>query len=490
MLGITNKTLHEKEAGVLQRSGKVRVRGPLTEEQMRTCYASGTLSPKSIIRKSDEDRWQPLQSHDDLFPKSLLGPTAANHVGYVFRSAIRKAAGIFRRSPDVVYPVIRKSVSLVQRRPKTVAAVVLPICGLLVAHHLYYKRLNPKHNPAAYVKNVATVYGGHGRNGGELGKGFFIKPDGLVVTCLHIITQKHAVEVEDGEGRHHAVERVAFIDDKNDLAVLKVSSAVPCPPGLKLGESGTVEKGEHAFALGRGASVDEEVVDTVLNTDPLTLKEVKLFMVAASPPNWSDGAPVLDKKGRVIGVTTTGPAGRDYSLFSAATRAASRGKNNWRYQGKTVIPVSSLSEAASLNGLEYYMLPRNENWKLFRESQTGYGTAIVFGDPRNIEKLSYEPNSIADRGNGLKRIWVKRYSDVVMQSFVRNPEMQKMFGAPKDNSSSTLVLYDVDCTTHQRRSNIRFNTTHSLDRIEYNFDNGNKWTALEPELDKEICPVQ
>jgi hypothetical protein len=249
-----------------------------------------------------------------------------------------------------------------------------------------------------------------------------------------------------------------------------------------------VEAGDAAFALGRGKSVDEEVVDAVLEIDPLTNKEMKLFRVAPSPPNWSDGGPVLDRKGCVIGLATTGPAGLDYQLLSATARASSRGKNKWKYQEKMVIPVAALAEAGTFTGIEYRMLPRNEAWKSFRETQTGYGTAYIFTDPRNVEKLSYEQTSVSDRGNGRKRVWVKRYSDVVLKTLENDPELQRMYGGPKDRSETSLFLFDVDCTTHQKRFNIRFNTTRSMDRIDYNFNKNNRWMAMEPELDKEICP--
>jgi S1-C subfamily serine protease len=487
ILGITNKTFHEDEVSVLQQSGKVRVRGPLTEDQMRTHYTSGTLKPESIIRKSGEDWWKPFQSHDDLFPKSLLGRTAANQAQHVFRSAIRKAAGIFQRSPDVFHSVLKKSVSLVQRRPKTAAAILLSICGLLVIHRLYSNHLNPKRNPAEYMKNVATLYGGHDFYGEEIGKGFFIKPDGLVVTCLHVIARSDAVVVKDGNGRQHRVERVVHIDDKNDLAVLKVSSSPPCPPGLSLGESGTVKKGNPAFALGRGTFVDEEVVDAVLALDPLTKKERNLFRVAASLPNWSDGGPVLDRKGRVVGVATKGLEGR-YGI-SDRSYTIYRGEDSrrkWEYQDKIVIPISPLKEAGSFNGLVYCLLSRNKTWKSYREKESGRGTAYVFLDPHDIEKCSYESNSIADCGKGIKRVWEKRETDVVLKA-LDNPSVRQMYETPRDSSTWTYFLSEVDCKTHQKRYNI---CMYANDKTSYNFGTDNKWREMEPELDKEICPQQ
>src|SRR5438105_5377805 len=81
---------------------------------------------------------------------------------------------------------------------------------------------------------LERMYGQGGAGPGEtpvrgIGTGFFIRPDGLVATNLHVVEGATDIAVQVGEDER--VYRGALIgqDDATDLALLKVESDKPFP---------------------------------------------------------------------------------------------------------------------------------------------------------------------------------------------------------------------------------------------------------------------
>ncbi|MFA5025996.1 MAG: trypsin-like peptidase domain-containing protein [Candidatus Shapirobacteria bacterium] len=144
----------------------------------------------------------------------------------------------------------------------------------------------------------------------DIGTGFVITSDGLIVTNKHVVadtTAKYKVII----GKDEVVEIVnIYRDPVNDLAILKIDKTglIPVDMGdsdkLKVGQTviaigtalgefrSTVTKGVIS-GLGRGivagSSIGSEKLDNVIQTD-----------AAINPGN--SGGPLFDSSGRVIGV--------------------------------------------------------------------------------------------------------------------------------------------------------------------------------------------
>lgn len=145
--------------------------------------------------------------------------------------------------------------------------------------------------------------------GDALGQGtaFFVGPE-VVVTAWHVIhlMSGGSARVEMADGRVFEVTRVLGVDERVDLAVLRVS---PANEGavLAVAPAAGPEEPEEPLAAVTTPLLFErttaEGMGRVLHGTPFYGR--LLILEAATSPGWS-GSPVLDPRGRVRGVVAMG----------------------------------------------------------------------------------------------------------------------------------------------------------------------------------------
>lgn len=141
------------------------------------------------------------------------------------------------------------------------------------------------------------------------GSGFVYDTEGHIVTNFHVVEDADSIDVRFGEEASLPAQVVGS-DPANDLAVLKVdASQVPLTP-LELGSSADLQVGQRAIAIGNPFGLDQTLTTGVVSAlgRPLqTESDNFIFNViqtdaAINPGN--SGGPLLDSRGRVIGVNT------------------------------------------------------------------------------------------------------------------------------------------------------------------------------------------
>lgn len=181
-----------------------------------------------------------------------------------------------------------------------------------------YRRYSPAVvNINTQVMRSDFFYGVYPEEGS--GSGFVWDLNGHIITNYHVIEGADQITVSFDEGQAQEA-RVTGSDPANDLAVLQVSAVPAGVEPLPLGDSDALVVGQSAIAIGNPFGQFERtltvgVVSAINRTIGLengrTLRGV--VQTDASINRGNSGGPLLDSRGRLIGVNSAiySPTGAD-----------------------------------------------------------------------------------------------------------------------------------------------------------------------------------
>lgn len=155
------------------------------------------------------------------------------------------------------------------------------------------------------------------------GSGFFLTPDGYILTNNHVVEQAKQVEVALPDGRSFTAE-VAGTDPLTDLAVLRVRGHFSGNfPAVELGDSDHLQVGQLAVAIGNPHGLHATVTAGVISALGRTLpapngkRLIENVIQTDAPLNpGNSGGPLVDSHGRVIGVNTAVAPGAQGICFA------------------------------------------------------------------------------------------------------------------------------------------------------------------------------
>ena len=157
------------------------------------------------------------------------------------------------------------------------------------------------------VVNLRAAAGDGGRRPSGSGSGFLFTPDGFLLTNHHVVRGLSRLRVRLNDGREVS-GHVVGADPWTDIAVVQADASGL--PHAEFGESVGLRVGQLVVAIGSPFGFDSTVTAGVVSALGRTLRSITGHLVdnviqtdaALNPGN--SGGPLLDSRGRVIGINT------------------------------------------------------------------------------------------------------------------------------------------------------------------------------------------
>ena len=149
-----------------------------------------------------------------------------------------------------------------------------------------------------------------------LGSGFVIDKAGHIVTNYHVVEDATGVSVSFSN-RDRVRARVVGTDPSTDLALLKIDAKSRALTPLEFGDSDSVRVGDPVVAIGNPLGLNRTVTAGIVSavarplSAPNRVNIEGVIQTDAALNQGNSGGPLLDARGRLIGVNTAIATGND-----------------------------------------------------------------------------------------------------------------------------------------------------------------------------------
>lgn len=148
---------------------------------------------------------------------------------------------------------------------------------------------------------------------GSAGSGIIVGGDGYILTNKHVVKGASSVEVVMADGTTYRDVKIVGTDPLNDLAFVKISGVKDLPVA-ELGDSTTVNIGQHVIAIGNSLGEYQNTVTSGIISGkgrPISAQDgnsveslTDLLQTDAAINPGNSGGPLLNSSGQVIGINT------------------------------------------------------------------------------------------------------------------------------------------------------------------------------------------
>ena len=450
--GMVGKILDAIYIEELYQADKVKIEGPYTKDELVKFYNGGIIANETILFKKGDKDWKPLASQKiqgiQEVMKSIIFDSGDDGTGSITKpSFFAKALG-----------------KLSQRKIPVLVTAILVLVLYVLGSNYYY---TPKNFFNRVKKSLVLIASEDiDNNFTNLGLGFIIEDTGIIVTNLHIICKSANIKVKSVDNTTYDIEGIVHIDNRNDLALLKIKKGPYEIVKIATDESNSINLGERVYTIGSSVGMElflsEGVFSGKSNENRIDKEPRERIHITAPIYPGHSGGPVLNKKGRVIGVTSR----TDWPLNFA-------------------VPVALVGDTKNYKEVTYKFLPKDPEWKPIpaKLSAAPQNTDSSGSYTRSIQ-ASYNEASIA-KYSDKRRLWLKLLTSY-HQNY--NPYSDSL---PPTVEKTSLALIELDCKRSKYRFNINLPTDDNGRALATsNFNDNNRWYSMEskdkPDFE-ELC---
>lgn len=192
---------------------------------------------------------------------------------------------------------------------KTSPAVVNIYVKRVVQQHM--RMISPFFNDPFFNQFFGQRFGFNGmvreRVENSLGSGVIIDANGLMATNTHVVKDATEIIAATSDGREFSATKM-LVDEKTDLAILKIDTKGEKLPFLPLADSDQIEVGDIVLAIGNpfgvGQTVTSGIVSALARTGVSTVDYGYFIQTDAAINPGNSGGALVDVQGRLIGVNS------------------------------------------------------------------------------------------------------------------------------------------------------------------------------------------
>ena len=204
-------------------------------------------------------------------------------------------------------------------------------------------------------KSVVEISASGGSQSSAQGSGFVFDDNGHVVTNQHVVAGASSISVSFWNGVELDAELVGT-DPSTDLAVIRVDAPAGLLSPLRIADSSAVDVGDPVLAMGSPFGLEGTITSGIVSalhremTAPNNFTITDTIQTDAAINHGNSGGPLLDNRGRVIGVNAQiesesgGSDGVGFAIPSNTVRSIARqlistGEVRHAYLGVQMEPV-------------------------------------------------------------------------------------------------------------------------------------------------------
>jgi serine protease Do len=331
------------------------------------------------------------------------------------------------------------------------------------------------------------------RKSESLGSGFFISPDGYILTNNHVVKDADDIIVRLSDTKEFKA-KIVGADSETDVALIKIKADEEMPY-LELGDSDSILVGDWAIAvgnpfpqLGLDRTVTVGVISALGRSGLIFGQDNPVYQnyiqTDASINPGNSGGPLIDIKGRVIGINSAiaSPSGGNVGIgFAIPVNLAKRISDELKSSGMVsrgwlgILPAdidNNMAEALGMAKPEGVLVESVEDDSPAEEGGLQVGDVIIEVDGQKVKDAQQFRFLIADAGPGTEvRMKVNRDGDNKSLKFKLGDRSEFLnIAASSDENKSAKKWLGLDVTTltsrDAERMGIEFEPSVIIDSVE------------------------